>query len=134
MPHNDPGFQHPLDNTNHASGLGFLTIDSLRLLVTIWKYINHFFLDSHLLRTSGDPGTILDSTFLHITPLQYHHHSIPQHTSTPPQPSQQLPIQSSPSFSPHYTMVQPSPISKSTGTSTTHSTSTPPYTTFHDLD
>ena len=26
MPHNDPGFQHPLDNTNHASAFVFFTV------------------------------------------------------------------------------------------------------------
>ena len=49
MPYNDPGFRHPLDGTNHASGLVFLTVDSVRHLVTLCKYICHLVLDSQLL-------------------------------------------------------------------------------------
>ena len=94
-PHNHLGFQHPLDGTNHASGLVFLTIDSIRHLVTLCKYICHLVLDSQLLRT-----------FLHVSLYQYHTWEIPELTHTPPNPHQKPPIQDSAVFSSPQTMVQ----------------------------
>ena len=98
--------EHTFHAYLHDSGLGFLTIDSVRHLMTLRKYIHHLVLDSQLFRTSGDPTMILDSAFLHVTLLQYHTWKIPKLPRTLPPIHMKSPIPASAVFSPHYTMVK----------------------------
>ena len=62
----------PFLDPSKPDALVSLTINSIRHLVRLWKYIHHLVQDSHISVASDDPDNALEpSNFLHTTFHQY---------------------------------------------------------------